>query len=256
MTTEILTERIDQTLLITLSGPATRNALSPQVHAAGVELLNVADADPGVRAVVLTGSGGHFCGGGDLQRLAHLRVHDAVQQARHVEAFHRWVEALRSSPKPVIAAVEGVAAGGGLSLALACDLVVASDSARFVSAYSRVGLSTDGGGSWHLARQLSRGQALAWLWGGDERSAQQLHEVGLVHEVVPSGTARNAALALADRLAQVPPGVLASMKELVNDAPHQPLGAQLQQEQRHFMDNLLSPEAGEAIQSFLQRKKP
>jgi enoyl-CoA hydratase/carnithine racemase len=255
MTTEILTERLDHTLLITLSGPATRNALSPQVYAAGVELMNVADADPGVRAVVLTGSGGHFCGGGDLQRLAHLRVHDSAQQARHVEAFHRWVEALRSSPKPVIAAVEGVAAGAGLSLALACDLVVASDNARFVTAYSRVGLSPDGGSSWHLARQLPRGQALAWLWAGDERNAHQLAAAGLVHEVVPAGTARHAALTLSERLAQLPQAVLASMKELVNDATQQALGTQLQQEQRHFMDNLLSPEAGAAIQSFLQRKK-
>jgi enoyl-CoA hydratase/carnithine racemase len=256
MTTELLTERHDHTLLITLSGPATRNALSPQVYAAGVELLNVADADPSVRAVVLTGVGGHFCGGGDLQRLGHLRTHDPAQQARHVEAFHRWVEALRSSPKPVIAAVEGVAAGGGMSLALACDLVVASESARFVSAYSRVGLSPDGGGSWHLARQLTRGQALAWLWSGDERNAHQLQAAGLVHEVVPAGTVRLAALALAARLAQTPAGVLSSMKELVNDAARQPLGAHLQQEQQHFMDNLLTPQAGEAIQSLLQRKQP
>jgi enoyl-CoA hydratase/carnithine racemase len=225
------------------------------VYAAGVELLNVADADPEVRAVVITGHGGHFCGGGDLQRLAHLRTHDPAQQARHVEAFHRWVEALRSSPKPVIAAVEGVAAGGGLSLALACDLVVASDSARFVSAYSRVGLSSDGGCSWHLARQLTRSQALAWLWGGDERSAQQLQAAGLVHEVVPSGTACTAALALAERLALMPPAVVASLKELVNDAPHQALGAHLQQEQKHFMQNLLADEAGQAMGAFLQRKR-
>ena len=87
MTTEILTERMGSTLLITLSGPATRNALSPQVYAAGIELLNVADDDPSVRAVVITGAGGHFCGGGDLQRLAHNRQHDLPTQGAQIDAF-------------------------------------------------------------------------------------------------------------------------------------------------------------------------
>ena len=164
MTTELLTERQGSTLLITLSGPATRNALSPQVYAAGIELLNVADSDPSVHAVVITGSGGHFCGGGDLQRLAHNRQHDLNIQGDNIDAFHQWIEAIRSFPKPVIAAVEGVAAGGGLSLALACDLLVTGDNARFVSAYSRVGLSPDGGASWQLARLLPKPLALSWLW--------------------------------------------------------------------------------------------
>src|SRR3989344_5307578 len=148
MTTELQTERHDTTLVLRLHGPATRNALSPQVYAAGVETLNMAEANPDVHAVVLTGAGGHFCGGGALQRLAHQRVHDMAAQARSLDAFHQWIEALHSFPKPVIAAVAGVAAGGGVSLALACDLIVAADNARFVMAYSQVGLSSDGGGGW------------------------------------------------------------------------------------------------------------
>ena len=255
MTTELLTERRDAILIMTLSGPATRNALSPQVYAAGIESLNMAESDPGVAAVVLTGTGGHFCGGGDLQRLSHNRQQDPSQQAVNIDAFHQWIEALRAFPKPVIAAVEGVAAGGGLSVALACDLLVAADNARFVSAYSKVGLSTDGGASWHLARQLPRGVALRWLWTGGERSAQQLQTWGLVHQIEPAGTVLHEALTLAEAVATTPANVLASIKELVNDAPSTPLTEHLAAEKRHFLVNLMRPEAGEAIARFLQRKK-
>lgn len=254
MTTELLTERQGEVLLMTLSGPATRNALGPQVFAAGIESLYAAEADPSVRAVVLTGAGGHFCGGGDLQRLSHQREHDLGQQAAQLDDFHRWIEVIKVFPKPVIAAVEGVAAGGGLSLALACDLLIASDSARFISAYSKVGLSPDGGASWHLAQHLTRSQALHWLWSGAEWSAQTLAARGLVHEVVPAGTVQSRAVALAEQLAQVPAGVLASIKELVCEAPEQSLHTQLAAEKHHFMVNLSRPEAGTAISSFLGRK--
>lgn len=255
MTTELLTERQGTTLIMTLSGPATRNALSPQVYAAGIESLNMAETDASVTAVILTGAGDHFCGGGDLQRLAHNRVHDLHLQATHIEAFHQWIEAVRSFPKPVIAAVEGVAAGGGLSLALACDLVVAGDNARLVSAYSKVGLSPDGGASWHLARQLSRGQALKWLWSGGEISAREAMAWGLVHALEPAGTVLAQAIALAQSVSALPPGVAASIKELVTEAPQVPLSAHLAAEKRHFLVNLVRPETGEAITRFLQRPR-
>ena len=255
MTTELLTERQSSTLLMTLSGPATRNALSSQVYAAGIELLNVADSDPTVRAVVITGAGGHFCGGGDLHSLAHNRQHDIHLQGSNIDAFHQWIAAIHSFPKPVIAAVEGVAAGGGLSLALACDLLVTGDNARFVSAYSRLGLSPDGAGSWQLARTLPRQLALSWLWQGSDMSAQQLQHLGLVHEVAPAGQVLERALALAESLAQAPAGVLASIKELINDGPTQSLSDHLAAEKRHFLVNLSRPQAGHAISAFLSRKK-
>ena len=253
MTTELQTENRGQTLVMRLNGPATRNALSPQVYAAGIELLNVAESNDEVRAVVLTGQGGHFCGGGDLQRLSQQRLHDLPGQADKLDAFHQWIEALRSFPKPVIAAVEGVAAGGGMSLVLACDLVVAADNAQFRSAYSQVGLSPDGGASWHLTRALGRAQALGALWLGTPQTAQAWAAQGLVHRLCPAGQALEESLALADELAQVPAGVLASIKELVNDASS-PLRTQLDAEKQHFMVNLARPEAGAAIDAFLHRR--
>lgn len=254
MTTELQTERVGTTQIMTLVGPATRNALSPQVYAAGIETLSVAESSDDVRAVILTGAGNHFCGGGDLQRLSHNRQHDLPKVAEHIDAFHQWIEALRSFPKPVIAAVEGVAAGGGLSLVLACDLVVAAENARFVSAYSHVGLSPDGGASWHLARALGRGPALQLLWQSTPISAQQMAHWGVVHQVTPAGTVLEQALIWAEQLAQAPAGVLISIKELVNEAPAQTLRQQLDAEKQHFMVNLLRPEAGLAIDKFLNHK--
>lgn len=128
--------------------------------------------------MVITGAGGHFCGGGDLQRLAHNRAHDLSAQADSMDAFHQWMEVLRCFPKPVIAAVEGVAAGGGVSVALACDLIVAGENSRFSMAHSKVALSPDGGASWHLTRALGRSRALALLWLGDTQTAQQWAQCG------------------------------------------------------------------------------
>jgi enoyl-CoA hydratase/carnithine racemase len=255
MTTELKTDRQGQTLVMTLSGPATRNALSPQVYAAGIETLNMAEGNPDVRAVVLTGDGSHFCGGGDLQRLSHNRLHDLPSSGAHIDAFHQWIEALRSFPKPVIGAVEGVAAGGGVSLALACDLLVVAENTRFVMAYSQVALSPDGGASWHLSRAIGRAKALELLWLGEHQTAQQWHALGLVQRMVPAGTALSAALALADQLAGVAPGVISSIKELVNEAPDQSLSTHLSAEKQHFIRNLVQPAAGQAIESFLQNKR-
>lgn len=254
MTTELQTERLGTTLLMTLAGPATRNTLSPQVYAAGIETLNMAESNPDVRVVVLTGAQGHFCAGGDLQRLAHNRQHDLQATGEHLDAFHQWIEALRSFPKPVLAAVEGVAAGGGVSLALACDLIVAAESARFVMAYSKVGLSPDGGASWHLSHAIGRGRTLALLWLGEQQTAQQWHAHGLVQRLTPAGNALDETLKWADEIARIPAGVLASVKELVNDADRS-LRAQLDAEKQHFLVNLTQPAAGLAMERFLQGKR-
>ena len=155
MTTELLTERHGATLLITLSGPATRNALSTQVFAAGIETLNMAESNPDVGAVVLTGAGGHFCSGADLQHFLKNK-HNLSAQGAQIDAFNQWIEALRSFPKPVIAAVEGLAAGSGLALVMACDLVVAAETARFSAHPQQTPLTPDGGLSHTLVQALGQ----------------------------------------------------------------------------------------------------
>ncbi|MEN9452674.1 MAG: hypothetical protein RLZZ369_1733 [Pseudomonadota bacterium] len=237
MTTELLTERHGATLLITLSGPATRNALSTQVFAAGIETLNMAESNPDVGAVVLTGAGGHFCSGADLQHFLKNK-HNLSAQGAQIDAFNQWIEALRSFPKPVIAAVEGLAAGSGLALVMACDLVVAAETARFSAHPQQTPLTPDGGLSHTLVQTLGRARALEVMWQGTPISAQQWHQWGAAQKLVPGGTAVQAAIEWGEDLARLPASVVSSIKELVNDAPHQSLRAQMTAEKQHALINL------------------
>jgi enoyl-CoA hydratase/carnithine racemase len=252
----MLTSRESTTLVLTLSDPATRNTLSPQAYAAGIEALNNAADDSGLRAVVLRGDGAHFCAGGDLNRIAGARDRPAQDQADSIGQFNQFIDAIRSFPKPVIAAVEGFAAGGGMSLALACDLMVAADDARFVMSYARIGLSPDGGVSWHLTRMLPRALVLEMIWLAEPMEARRLHELGFVNRLVASGDALSSALTLAERLAGMAPNALASVKDLVNRAPSRRLQEQMAAEQMAFVENLFHDNGGEGIAAFLGKRKP
>jgi enoyl-CoA hydratase/carnithine racemase len=256
MPSELLTERQERTLVLTVSDPATRNTLSPQVYAAGIEALSTAEADDTVRCVVLRGDGAHFCSGGNLQRVAQNRTLGPQAQAESVQRFNELVEAMRACPKPVIAAVEGAAAGGGMSLALACDLIVAAEDATFTMSYGRAGLSPDGGGSYHLAGALPRALALQMLWLPEPLSARTMQQHGLVNVVTDSGQALAEALRLADRLAAMAPNAIASAKELVNQAPARRLREQLDAERDHFVANLFHANGAEGLQAFLEKRKP
>jgi len=244
------------TLILTLSNPEHRNALGPEIYAAGVEALNAAENNSEIRSVVITGEGNTFCAGADLLRLQANRQKPAEVQAQSIEALHSWVDSIRTFPKPVIAAVEGAAAGAGFSLALACDFVVAAENAVFVMAHSTVGLSPDGGGSWALARALPRTVVARLLMLGERIHAAQLHALGLVQGLVPVANALSAALQLAEQLNERAPNVLASIKDLLNDAQTHTLSEQLASERDHFVKNLHHRNAGEGIEAFLQKRKP
>lgn len=256
MPSELHAERREGTLVLTISDPATRNSLSEQVFAAGVEALDVAETDPTVRCIVLRGEGEHFCAGGNLQQLKANRSADPELQGDMLQRFHDFVEVLRVFPKPVIAAVEGAAAGGGFSLALACDLIVAADNAKFVLSYGRIGLSPDGGASWQLMQRLPRSLALQMLWLPEPLTAQQLHAHGIVNWVSASGQALTQALEVAERLAQCAPNAIASAKELVNQWPERSLAQQLDAERAHFLENFFHANGGEGLQSFLEKRPP
>lgn len=256
MTAQLKSHSQGQTLVLTISNPEHRNALGPEMYSAGVETLNVAESNPDVRTVVITGDGAHFSAGGNLNRLLSNRELPPEHQAQSIEGLHNWIEAIRTFPKPVIAAVEGAAAGAGFSLALACDFLVAAQDSVFVMAYSSVGLSPDGGGSWHLARAMPRALVSQWLMLGDKISAADLHRWGLVNHLSPKGDALSEALTLAERLNARAPNALSSIKELLSSAQQQDLYAQLPMEKKHFVNNLHHPNAGIGIQAFLNKETP
>jgi len=256
MPSELLTDRRGHTLVLTISDPGTRNTLSPQVYAAAVEVLSAFDSDAELRCVILRGEGAHFCAGGDLNRLAASRAGpiDAVRSG--IDRFHTFVQAIREFPKPVIAAVEGHAAGGGCSLALACDLIVAAESARFTMSYGHAGLSPDGGGTWHLAQALPRALALQLLWLPEPMTAHQWHALGLVNAVASDGQALTEALAWAERLSQTASNAVASVKALVEHARSRTLRDQLDAEREQFASNLQHDNAGEGLRAFFEKRKP
>lgn len=245
-----------RTMVLTLSNPGFRNALGPEMYAAGIEAFNAAETNDEVRSIVLCGEGATFCAGGSLQRLKSNREQPPAVQAQSIEALHHWIEAIRTFPKPVIAAIEGAAAGAGFSIALACDLIVAADDAQFVMAYSSVALSPDGGGSWALSRGLPRQLVKQWLMLGERVGARRLHELGVVNQVARAGAALNDALALAQRLNERAPNALASIKDLVNDAAEGPLVAALAAERDHFVRNLHHPNGAIGIDAFFNKQTP
>jgi enoyl-CoA hydratase/carnithine racemase len=256
MSSELKTERHGSTLVLTLSDPATRNTLSEQLISAGVEALNVAESNSEVRVVILRGDGTNFCAGGNLNGLAARRQAGPHAQVQMLDQLHQFVEALRAFPKPVIAAVEGAAAGAGFSLALACDLIVAAEDARFILSYARVGLTPDGGATWHLSRALPRQLVQQWVWLAEPASARQLQGHGLVNWVTDSGQALAEALNVASRLAAMAPNAIAGGKELLQHAATNPLTQQLASERDHFVENLFHANAGEGLQAFFEKRVP
>jgi enoyl-CoA hydratase/carnithine racemase len=256
MSAELKSTSEGGTMVLTLSNPSQRNALGPEMYAAGIEALNGAESSQEIRSVVIVGEGKWFCAGGSLQRLSANRDREPSVQAESIEALHTWIDSIRTFPKPVIAAVEGAAAGAGFSLALACDFVVAARDAVFAASYSNVGLSPDGGLSWHLARSLPRQLASEWLMQGERLEPERLHALGLVNQLTESGQALAAALALAARLNARAPNALASIKELLSDARGATLAAQLSQERDHFVRNLHHVNAGIGIAAFLAKETP
>ena len=256
MAAQLISTSEGQTMVLILSNPEHRNALGPEMYAAGVEALNAAESNPEVRSVIITGEGHIFSAGGNLQRLQNNRQQPPEVQAQSIEGLHSWIEAIRTFPKPVIAAVEGPAAGAGFSLALSCDLIVSAVNSVFVMAYSSIALSPDGGGSWSLSRLVPRQLATELLMCGERIGAERLHQMGIVNRITEPGHALSTALAWSQQLNARAPNALASVKELLLEADGSSLNAQLARERDHFVKNLHHANAGIGISAFLNKETP
>lgn len=247
-------ERRGRVLVLTIDDPTTRNALGPDIYEAGAEALRRAGEDPGIGAVVLTGAGATFSSGGNLNRLAGLRDGAPETVRAGIQGLHGFVQAIRTCSKPVIAAVEGGAAGAGFSLMLACDLAVAARGARFVMAYVKVGLSPDGGATAFLAQTLPRQLAAELAMEGGVVEAERLHQAGIVNALCEPGAALDTALARAGTLASGPGEAIASIKRLLDAAYAGGLDAQLDRERDSFVANLFHADAGEGIAAFREKR--
>lgn len=241
---------------IVLDRPQAMNALTPEHRKRLIALLADASADPGVRAVLLTGTGRAFCAGADLRGTpGGTRVPGDV--ARTIErGAQRLVAAVLDCEKPVIAAVNGTAAGLGAHLALACDLVLAAEGAKFIEVFVRRGLVPDGGGAYLLPRLIGPQRAKELMFFGDSLPAAEAERLGLVNRVVPDGELQTLAAAWAERLAAGPTRALALTKRLVNDSLDGPRGAAFAAEAQAQEVNMTTADAQEGVSAFVERRTP
>ncbi len=220
MPSELLTDRHGAVLVLTLRDPASRNSLSRQLVSAFAEALDIAESDPQVRCVLVHGAGADFCSGASAQADDEPSSFSSTSSLQ--AALGQLIESLRVFPKPVLAAVEGLAAGSGLRLALGCDLIVAAQDARFVLADPHDGGTTDDRSIAALTRLLPPPLLQQWAWLPEPMTAQQLHPLGIVGWLSDSGQALATALEVASRLAARSPQALAAAKERVQQASHLP----------------------------------
>ncbi len=242
-------------LVVVNANPARRGALSPDLYAAIREGLEGAQA-PRVRALVLTSEGGFFCAGGDLNTLRSRRELSEAERRAKVDELHDLVRGLRACPVPVIAAVEGGAAGAGLSLALAADLLVAARGARFTAAYVKAGLVPDAGLTAALARSVPRALAAEMCLLGRPVEAERFAALGAVNLLCDAGQAEAEAMALADALARGPRRAQGAIKALVAEAYERSEAEQLDAERDAMARAAGGPEAAEGIAAFLEKRAP
>jgi 2-(1,2-epoxy-1,2-dihydrophenyl)acetyl-CoA isomerase len=259
MTQDLLESIKDGVATLTLNRPDRLNAMSGPMLDALLEALPRLAEDGDVGVVVLTGSGRGFCAGGDVKAMAEGRefggttLEEKAQALRSRMEVSRW---LHEMPKPTIAMVRGAAAGAGLSLALACDLRVAADSARFATAFARVGYSGDFGGSWFLTQLVGTAKARELYYTSQIVDAAQALALGLVNRIVPDAQLEEETLALATRLAQGPRVALRYMKRNMNAAEAGTLKDSLDLEAWHHTRTGFTDDHREAAQAFVAKREP
>jgi 2-(1,2-epoxy-1,2-dihydrophenyl)acetyl-CoA isomerase len=244
--------------IITLNRPASLNALTSAV---GQEFKAAVGEvqERGARAVVLTGAGRAFCAGGDLREMQRIGEREGKVEAffdEPLQLLNECILSIRRAPLPFIAAVNGAASGAGCNLALACDIVVAGESARFNQAFIKIGLVPDCGGTFILPRLVGWKRATELLMTGDVVTAARALEMGMINAVVPDDELLSRALAMAEKLAQAPTAAIARMKELLEASATNDYGGQLELERKAQIQSGVTKDFKEGVAAFLEKRPP
>jgi enoyl-CoA hydratase/carnithine racemase len=253
----ITTELSDRICTITLNRPDKLNAFSGTMREELLDALVVAEHDIDCRVVVITGAGRAFCAGGDVDYMSGL------QREANVDAFRKLLDAGRdvvlqvtTMEKPVIASVNGVAAGAGCNLALACDYRIASDSAKLGETFVKIGLHPDWGGTWLLPRLVGRSRAAELLMTGRMIDATEALAIGMVDRVVPTAELAAETAKLAQSIAAAPPIAIAAIKRALGASERNDLRAQLELEAAHQLRAFQSQDAAEGMAAFFEKRPP
>lgn len=242
-------------LIVWNGNTAKRGALSPELYACIMQAMELAQ-ERRIRAVILTSEGRFFCAGGDLNVLISRRGLSEPERRDRIDELHDLVRAIRASAVPVIAAVEGGAAGAGLSIALACDMIVASEEAKFTAAYVKAGLVPDGGLTSAMARMIPRPLAMEMCLMGRPVNARTFANLGAVNRITKPGKALEEALLIADTLAAGPRDAQSAIRGLVSQAYEATEAVQLDAERDAMAAASGHDEAAEGIAAFLEKRKP
>ena len=252
----ILTAVADRVATITLNRPEKLNAFGGSMREELVAALESVERDEGARVVVITGAGRGFCSGGDVDAMRQMQAaRDESAFAALLEAGREVVTRIHAMPKIVIAMINGVAAGAGCNLALACDYRIASTDAKLGQTFVRIGLHPDWGGTWFLPRLVGPSRALEIMASGRMVPAEEALAIGMVDRVVDAGRLREETRALAAALASGPSSALAAIKRALHKSPENDLDAQLALEIEHQLAAFASDEAREGIAAFLEKRQ-
>lgn len=238
---------------VTFNRPNVLNAIDVATAEAFRDVVLRLSGREDMRCIVLAGSGRAFVAGGDVAAFA---TDSAARVTAILAALHPAIIALRESDAPVLAAVQGAAAGAGLSLVLGADLVLAADDARFVIAYDRLGVSPDAGGTWYLARKVTRARAFAMMLLGESLDAEAALAAGIVNEVVPLAELETRTEALARRIASGPSRAYARFKHLHDEAGASRLADHLEAEKRAFLAGTETADFREGVAAFIEKRAP
>jgi 2-(1,2-epoxy-1,2-dihydrophenyl)acetyl-CoA isomerase len=254
MTDSVLYEVREGVAVITLNRPDRLNAFDKKAALALQSRLDEAAAATEVRAVLLRGTGKGFSAGQDLAEVADPSGPSMAQILS--EHYNPIVRRIRSIEKPVVAAVNGVAAGAGANIALCCDVVLASEEAVFIQAFSKIGLIPDSGGTWFLPRLIGWQRASALMMTGDRVTAKEAESMGMVYKVLPAAGFMEAALDLAKNLALMPTRSFAFTKQALNESFRNTLDEQLDLEDRLQQRAASTSDYREGVEAFLAKRKP
>lgn len=256
MSETVLYDLTDGVATITLNRPDAMNSLTAAMKVALREAVERAAGDPAVRAVILTGAGRAFCAGQDLREHAENLAAGRGLDGTVREHYNPIVLALSAMPKPVVAAVNGVAAGAGASLAFACDLIIASEKASFMMAFTRVGLGPDSGASWTLQRLVGKARAAEMLLLAEPVSAATAVEIGLISRLAPADELDTVVRELAGQLGTGPTRAYAAVKLALDHAATNDLGAALEREAELQDLCAKTTDHHNATESFLKKEQP
>ena len=257
---DLIVDIRDGIATLTFNRPDVRNALSAEMRALLSEALHEVEEDDAVRCVLMRGQGEHFMAGGDVKVMSEL-IKQPAETLRNefihrIHELHPIMFAMRRMPKPVIASVAGAAAGAGVSMALACDLVIAAEDAFFTLAYCHIGTSPDGSSSFYLPRAVGMKKAMEIALLGDRFDAASALAMGMINFVVPTSQLEVETDKLAKRLAAGPTHVYGNTKRLLNRSLENEFESQLQMEAEVFADCTTRADFKEGVTAFVEKRKP